>query len=84
MRKLASNLQFAEDGYKKMLAMQRKAKDFISANNAKCETAFRTEGYQGADCVCILPSSPEGEQYEGYIVYDLDTDSPVLVREPKD
>jgi hypothetical protein len=42
-------------------------------------SAYITEGYQGYDAFAIIPNRKEFVKYEGFVVFDLDSNKPVFI-----
>lgn len=43
--------------------------------------AFLTEAYLGYDCIGLIPNKPEFVKDEGYVLFDLDLNKAIFVRE---
>jgi hypothetical protein len=73
----AKNLHHAQPDI--VLNMMEKAES--KTRGKALATAFISEGYKGADCVALIATSPRGLKYEGFIVYDLDKQAPIFIKE---
>jgi hypothetical protein len=62
----------------KVEAMETLANQLIKGKDMGA--AYITEGYLGYDAFAIIPNRPEFTKYEGYVVYDLDSNKPRFVK----
>jgi hypothetical protein len=73
----------SQNGQHEQIAkMNRYADEIIKGKDIG--SFWRTEGYQGYDCICLHPNRPGMSNYEGYILYSEVLDEPIFVKEPED